>query len=104
MEKIIRSNAVVTSSQGRSLEMIRYDFYFYYYLASQMVSTYSSLVATIKMNLPTISILVCLLPQTVIFWLLVLQSEAKTLFNCFPAKRKKVRQLLRTSEMSGFSC
>ncbi len=58
-----------------------YDFYFYSYLASQVMSTDSSLVAPIKTNLLKINILVCLWPQPLIFWLLVFKSEAKTLLN-----------------------
>ncbi|TVP58426.1 MAG: hypothetical protein EA343_21530 [Nodularia sp. (in: Bacteria)] len=104
MERIIRSNAVATLSQRRSLEMKFYDFYFYYYLDFQMVSTYSSLVAAITMNLPKINILVCLLPQPLIFLCLFFKFAAKTLMNSFLAKLKRLRQLLKISEVFLHTC
>ncbi len=38
MERIFRSNAVATSSQGRTLHMKIYDFYFYYYLVPLLLA------------------------------------------------------------------
>ncbi|MCC2693559.1 hypothetical protein IQ240_13325 [Nodularia sp. LEGE 04288] len=80
------------------------DFYFYYYLPSPMVSTYSSFAASITMNLPEINLLVCLSLQPLIFLLLVFQSETKTLLNSLLAKLKGLTQRLRTSQMSGCTC
>ncbi|GAX35596.1 hypothetical protein NIES3585_16130 [Nodularia sp. NIES-3585] len=76
-----------------------YDFYFYYYLASRMVSSNSSLVAIKKLNLPKINILVYLLPRFLVF-----NSEAKTLLNSISAKRKGLIQPLRISETSVYTC
>jgi hypothetical protein len=77
-----------------------YDFYFYYYLAPKMVSTYSSLVTASPDNLPEINILVYLLPQPLIFLLLVFQSQTKTHLKCIPAVLKGIRQPLRNSKIS----